>query len=238
MKPFKTYSIAIPQKGFEWHDEDAFYVSTRFPVYAVADGVTLSLKGELKTPRGSKPAAELFCKKSVGFLEQNFEMLSEKKIRSSYAHANKAVGELNKKNKIPLSAVAALVAVKEGTIFGSRLTDCGFAIVRRGKIFFKTPEYWSWLKRNKKEGYGVIDGKKKGLECIDCYKKRYKPNDLLLLFSDGFENHFKVKKFIHLFRAKNISGIDDAVRELDRRLAGQDEKKYGHERTLLIVHLL
>ncbi len=227
-----TFSITIPQYGFEWVDEDTYAISEKLPIYAVADGVTLSARDEITTPEGSRPASELFSKKTVEFLEKHYVKLSDKIIRETYAHANTAVAKLNKKYKIPLSTVGTLVAVKDGYLFGSRLTDCGFAIVRDGKLLFKTPEYWAWQKRNKKKTYGVIDGKAEALRHIDLYRKSYKTGDVLILFSDGFENHFKSKKFVAIFRKGNWAKLEPMVKKIDAELVAKDAK-YGHERTLI-----
>lgn len=229
-----AFVITLPQLGFEWLDEDTYVISKKFPIYAVADGVTLSARDEVTTPEGSRPAAELFSRKSVEFLEEHYDKLSDKIIREAYAHANAAVAKLNKKYNIPLSTVGSLVAVKDGYLLGSRITDCGFAIVRAGTLHFKTPEYWAWQKRHNKKTYGVIDGKAEALEHIDIYRKPYKAGDVLILFSDGFENHFKSKKFVAIFRARNWVKLEAMIKKIDTELVAKDAK-YGHERTLIAV---
>ena len=237
MKQFEFEYIYKTQKGFGWHNEDAWGINEKYPIYAVADGVTLRGLSELFHPSGSKPAADIFCECAVKTFEKNYAKLSKKAFRDAYSSANKEIGRYIAKNKLNISAVAALVAVRNGKIFGSRLTDCGFALIRGGKIIFKTPEYWSWAKKNKIKGYGVLDGKAKNLKYIDFYELAYAPGDILALFTDGFENHFSKKGFIASFKNKNFNNIEESIKTVDLKLVAKNPEKFGHERTLLIVQL-
>ena len=233
----KFYTITLLRKWFEWHEEDAWGASRRFPIYAVADGVTLPGIGELVTPRGSKPAAVIFCKRAVRFLERNFEHMSERTVRSAYAWANRFIRKLNTGKRHPLSTVAALVVVKNQYVFGSRITDCGFALLRDGKVIFKTPEYWSRLRKSRRQGYGTLDGTRRFLKYVETYQRPYRKGDRLLLFSDGFEHHFGAKEFRQLFKTGKLVDIRRRIKEADALLVRKNEMKYGKERTLVIAEL-
>ena len=230
--------ITIAQDDFEWHREDAWGWSNKFPVYAVADGVTAPAYEEFSFPTGPKQVADLFVKSAIKFAERSFKDCSEDTLRAAYGYANGEVKKLNRRLGGVFSAVGSLAAVKNGMIFGSRLTDCGFALMRAGKIVFKTPEFWRSLKSRKRQGYGIVDGKMNLEEYVDVYFLPYKAGDALALFTDGFEPHFRENKFTVLFRERNQKILKEKILKLDQALAARDAEKYGHERTLLYVRLV
>ena len=166
------------------------------------------------------------------------QKLSKKIIKLSYAYANNFVKKLNAKRVEKLSATAALVIVKDGTLFASRLCDSGFALFRERKILFRTPEFWSDAKRKKRKGYGVINGKASSLKYIDTYIIKYKPGDILVLYTDGFENHFGEKGFTSFFQNKNLNRIEINIKQVDAKLIAKDPEKFDKERTILIVQLM
>lgn len=233
----KVYAFTLTQKEFSWHNEDSFLASRRFPIYAVADGVTMPALHELLVPSESKLAADKFCKKSIEFLEKHFKALSPKTIKSAYECAGMEMKKLNAGRRHKLSATAALAAVKNGEIFGSRVCDCGFAVIRKGGILFKTPEFWSHLKSTGKKRYGTINGDAISLKYIDMYRLKYKSGDILALFTDGFENHFENREFVYLFADKHFENIKNKIKKFDAKLVNRGAEKFGHERTLLVAKL-
>lgn len=235
-------AIFYSQKEYPNHNEDAWAVSKKLPIYSVADGVTLKIPpGEpYPDPSGAKIVADLFCQKSIEFLEQHFDQLSNDQLKLAYQYANKAIGEFNAQEGKTYSTVASLVIVKNGKILGSRVTDCGFALLRNGKLIFKTPEFWSWNKAQGKSGYGLINGQMQVADYIDLYNLDYQPGDMLVLFSDGFENHFSVGGFVELFTGGDLAQLESRIKQIDSTLTEKEEinnKKYGLERTLLIIKL-
>lgn len=237
--PHKNYfHIHLPQRSFEWHFEDAWKVSKKFPIFAVADGVTVKEYKEIvNTPSDPKIVADLFCEKTIESLEKNFAKLSVQKIKRAYEFANKSIQIFNKTKKENFGTVGALVTIKDNKIFGSRVTDCGFALFRNGKMIFKTPEFWSWKKRHGQKNYGVLNGKMKISKYINLYDLNFKPGDILTLFTDGFENHFTSEKFRKIFRTRNLSKLKKEILKIDKELNNQDEHTYGLERTLLALLL-
>lgn len=236
----KVYAFTLTQKEFSWHNEDSYSASKKFPIYAVADGVTMPPLEELLAPSESKLAADIFCRKSVDFLEEYFKhkkTISTRILKEAYEYANNAVKKLNTRRDFKLSSTAMLAAATNGTIFGARLCDCGFVLFREGKTIFKTPEFWSRLKKSGKHGYGVIDGNPASLKYIDFYKMKYKKGDILALFSDGFENHVAKQEFVSLFKRENLNKIEKKIKKVDSGLVTQNPEKFGHERTILITGL-
>ena len=238
MKPKNYFAIHLPQAGFEWHFEDAWKVSKKFLIFAVADGVTVKEYKEIVTkPSDPKVVADLFCSKAIEFIEKNFSRLSKKKIEQAYEYANKSVRAFNRNKKENFGTVGSLAAIKDNKILGSRVTDCGFALFRNGKMIFKTPEFWSWKKRRKQKGYGVLNGKMKISKYINFYNLNYESGDILALFTDGFENHFREGKFKDLFKGKNLNSLKRKILKIDSGLNRNDEHTYGKERTLLVILL-
>ena len=233
----KYFSLVLPRRQYEWHEEDSFLASKTLPILAVADGVTLSDYTGLIAPFGPKIIADIFCQESVKYVEKHFEELSGQTLLSSYLAANQEVRKYNDSQGKIYSTVAALVAIKNRKVFGSRLTDCGFALIRKGELVFKTPEFWTWLKKSDRQGYGIINGQIDPTPYVDVYELEAEPGDLLLVFSDGFENHFSVPEFVGLFEGSDLEILETKIREIDRELAGSDEEKYGHERTLVVAAL-
>ena len=132
--------VYIPDKRFIWHNEDAWLSSEQFPIYAVADGVTMEGLEEVIFPTGAKMVADLFCRKTVEFLETKYKEASLDTLREAYSYANDAIKNLNATQPDIAAAVGSAVIVERDTILGSRITDCGFALLRRGALFFKTPD--------------------------------------------------------------------------------------------------
>lgn len=237
MADYTTRLFYFPQKGFRWHKEDSWRVSKKAPIFAVADGVTIQGFGELFMPSGSKRAADAFCEAVISVLESRYPRVDKQDFTSAYSHANKAVHEINTKEKTKLSTVGCVVVLEEEKILGSRITDCGFTLLRKGRIVFKTPEFWSWLKRTRKNGYGVVDGKQNVVRFINFYTKPFLPGDILLLFSDGFEQHFYEKQFLLVFKERGVEKISRKLKLVDAKLVEKNSDRFGHERTLLMIML-
>ena len=231
------FAVSLTQKHFEWHNEDAWSASEKMPIFAVADGVTMSPTDELAFPNGSKLAAGAFCRESMEVLEKGFDRLNRETIAAAYARANEEIKKVNAEYSANFSTVASLAAVKDGKIYGSRLTDCGLGLVRNGEVIFKTPEFWSFQNERGRRGYGVLNGAMDVSEYIDHYEIPCELGDFLLLWSDGFENHFGIAEFISLFAPFDLDSLRDDILKLDEKLVAQDNEKFGHERTLLVVKL-
>lgn len=202
MRSHEHSCFFLPDALVGWHNEDAWKASETFPVYAVADGVTQSLLKELVLPTGPKLVADLCCAEVIAFLEKRYNDISADILKDAYVSANGAIKRLNVERRETAATVASVVAVKDGRVFGSRLTDCGFALMRKGKIAFKTPEFWALAKREHREGYGKLDGETDVRPWVDVYELVYEKGETLTLFSDGFEQHFGVKEFLDCFAKK------------------------------------
>lgn len=239
MPRFAYKAIFFPQEGFEWHNEDAWRVSSRAPIFAVADGVTMPLQDELAAPSPAKKVAELFCRETIRSLEAQYPRITFAAVKNSYEAANEAAGEWNERHKETAGAVGAVAAISGTYAYLSRLTDCGIALIRQGRLAFKTPEFWSSLKRKPKRlrGHGVVSGEAPVARFVETWRVGWREGDTLALFTDGFENHFSVPSFVRLFRERNLNVLAEHIEEADEALADRDTGSFGRERTLLIARL-
>jgi len=137
-------------------NEDAVLVSKKFPILAVADGVTQShyKNGRYALPYGAKKAAQIFCKSSVKYLEKNLgnKKLSPSQIKNivkdSFDSGNAKIKALNEKHEINektmdyvqhdwFDTVGVTAVVVSGVLHYGVVGDCGLAIFNQSdkKIF-------------------------------------------------------------------------------------------------------
>jgi len=248
---FSTLVYTLNPVYFHHPPEDAFKASKKYPIYAVADGVTLEVKKGEKYPllpdrkiSGPKMTAEIFCQEAVEFLEKKYFQFQEKSfdklrvyLKQAFQKANQAIFDFNKRYESDFSTVAALAIIYDGNLFGARITDCGLAVIDKKGVKFKTPEFWQTRGRpGKMIGYGVLNGQKKALEFIDFYQTPLKENDVIIIYSDGFEPYFFLKEFINLFSSwQNTKEVKEKLKDFSERMASFDRKLYGLERTLIAV---
>ncbi|MEK7562512.1 MAG: PP2C family serine/threonine-protein phosphatase [Patescibacteria group bacterium] len=115
-------------------NEDFYLLSKKFSIFAVADGVTQShySNGDCVFPEGAKEAAEIFCRATVEYLEENLD------LKSAFNFANEKIKELNEKYGIDkkmdyviydwFDAVGAAGFILENKLFYGYVGDCGLII--------------------------------------------------------------------------------------------------------------
>ena len=166
--PYLT--VQYLQKWHEWHQEDAWRVSQTYPIYAIADGVTQKIYLNLTPPLGPKVVAEIFCAETIRRLEDFYShCLSKRILAEAFAVANQAIAKHNNKTDNPGVTVGAAVVIKRGRLYGARAADCGFAVLRGGQLFFKTPEFWSANKLSGRDNYARLDGQFPVVDYLDFF---------------------------------------------------------------------
>lgn len=87
--------------GFERLREDYFVQSKKFPIFTVADGVTLVINsGEVyPSPSGAGEVARIFCKSAIKQSEKLLAHFQTKNISDIFAKANARVENYNHKRK-------------------------------------------------------------------------------------------------------------------------------------------
>ena len=151
--------LHIDQRRFskEFHpEEDAFLASEQYPIFAVADGVTLEVgkDGKYPNPSGAGVAAKIFCEEAVRAGERLYNGFTDRDVQSVFKAANDAVGEYNKKegrtretvNYLDydlFAATAAFALLKDGVLYWGSLCDSYVAYFDTiGTRVFKSPICW------------------------------------------------------------------------------------------------
>lgn len=170
MKVFST----LKQSSFHLNrpQEDFFAISKKYPIYVVADGVTLNFDDENYYPKesGAGDVADIFCKSVILEAEKRFEDFSEKDLSEVFDVGNKAVAEYNKSCKITkeninywnidlFSATTSFLLMKDGKAFWWSLCDSGVAVFNKtGKKVFCSANNWDAIT---KLASGIITEKEK-----------------------------------------------------------------------------
>lgn len=140
-------------------NEDALLISKKFPIFAVADGVTQSHypNGRYALPYGAKEGAHIFCRKVVHFLEKNanFKEKDGRKIKNTikeaFNEANQEIKKLNKKHGIQkrmdykehdwFDTVGIIAVIIKNELYYGFVGDCGLAIFdKNNKKRFQTKD--------------------------------------------------------------------------------------------------
>lgn len=158
------------------------------------------------------------------------------------------------------------VILKNKLYWGSIADSFVAVFSKNGKLKFRSPDGWRHMKfpkdfkgwswqeqrthvrkylrngiiRDKKIGYGVLNGEAKAMKYLDSGVVQLNTGDLIVVGTDGYEHNIKVKSFIKLLREiiKEKKGAKSKLRELEKILIKKNPDKYGHERTLLAVKVI
>jgi serine/threonine protein phosphatase PrpC len=239
MYPYISYTKS--KKDLEWRAEDSFYVSKTKPIFSVADGVTLLKYENTKSPTLAREAADIFSIATTEYLEEHLESVSIEKVYEAYNYAKNKIQEHYEKLGIDLDSrrgVTGAVAIINGdSIIGSRFLDSGIALFRLGKQIFKTPEFWSWRKKEGDRSYPYITLNEDMKTYIQTYDIPYEKGDFLVLYTDGFEDQFSSPEFVSIFASKNVKEIEEKLKNIDDVLSKNDTKKWGDERTIVVTQI-
>lgn len=146
--------------------EDYHLISSKYPIYVVADGVTLkrNAEGDYPVPSGAFEVAKLFCEVVIAEAEARYDSFGDIKSDSSkileeiFVIGNQKVKEYNDaQGRTPetidyrefdlFSTTTALVLIKDGKIYWWSLCDAGVFIFEsnslgHGAQIFQSPEAW------------------------------------------------------------------------------------------------
>ncbi len=147
--------------------EDFLKTSPQYPIFAVADGVTLLQfpveKKKYPNPSPAGDVSRIFCEKAVELGETLYPSISERGILEIFRGANQAVGEYNKahgrtKGSIDYwdvdfyAATAAVAVVKDNLVYWGSICDSYVVCFGvDGSIRFQSPHCDSKSKGNPSE---------------------------------------------------------------------------------------
>ena len=134
--------------------EDYTAVSAKYPIFVVADGVTLKRdqEGNYPDPSGAYEAAKLFCEKVIEEAEKVYENFSESDIQNVFAAGNTAVKKLNDSHGIVegkldfrgfdyFSTTTSFALIKDGILYWWTMHDCGLEVLSpAGDVLFRAPK--------------------------------------------------------------------------------------------------
>lgn len=156
--------------------EDYFLASRKYPIFAVADGVTLELDkmGRYPDPSGAGEVARIFCEVAVKEAEKVYSRFGKSDLRKVFARANLAVAKYNRsqdraKAKLNywdfdlFAATMALAVVKDKLVYWASLCD-SFVMCfdKAGRQKFKSPDCWPTLRQNLPQNWlAAPEGKRK-----------------------------------------------------------------------------
>jgi len=257
--------------------EDFLFFSNRYPIFVVADGVTLNPGKGKRYPKksGAFEAAKIFCQAVVSETEKRYENFKEKDLLEIFRAGNSDVRQYNisqgrTKRTINyfdvdlFSTTASFALIKNKKVYWFSLCDAAVAhFNKRGKRLFTSAGCWdicrgylpkNWQEFSEKEklialhknyrnkisqsgqliGYGVINGEESAEFYLNKGVLKIKIGDLLFLYTDGFENYFKLKKFVELFKLWP-ENIDRELNKLIAKKSKQNLRKFGAEKTLIAI---
>ncbi len=151
----RRYSTVTP--SYENHPrEDYHLISNKYPIYIVADGVTLKrdAEGIYPTPSGAYELAKIFCHTIVEEAEKMYESFTEQKLNELFKLGNAVTDTFNKSlgrtkdvidyREFDMFAVTtAFVLIKDETVYWWSLGDSGITAFDENKNnVFQSPEAW------------------------------------------------------------------------------------------------
>lgn len=288
--PAKEFlKIVLKQKGlgleieklqdFVHFQEDYLLQSEKYPIFAVADGVSLEFNkdGTYPIPSGASEVAHIFCEKVIEEAEKLYDEFDKDTLSVIFKKANEAIGKYNQVNGRSkktinywdfdlFAATAAFAVIKNNKVFWASICD-SFVVHfdKTEQLKFKSPECWVLIKRNQPRGkkalseqekrimvrkiyrngidkkgnligYGVVTGEKAAARYLNSGVIRLTPEDIIALFTDGFEEYLKLPEFINLFK-KWPADIEEKVKKFTAQKSKQEPEKFGHERTLFVIKI-
>lgn len=167
-------------------NEDFYLISSMFPIFTVADGVTQGRfeSGAYAFPTGARAAAQIFCYTNTEFLEKNIDFkqkdnlkFNKTLIEKSFNLANLRIKELNTNEGIDkklnyfdydwFDAVGVLGFILGDNLYYGFVGDCGLAIFdKANRLKFQTKdETQPFLDKAKKiyKNWGELSFKQKSI---------------------------------------------------------------------------
>lgn len=156
-------------KKYSHPREDYFKISEKFPIFAVADGVTLEYSGgKYPNPSGAGEVAKIFCEAVIKETEKSYSRFAVSDIKKVFIKANFAVGKYNcsqgrikkKLNYLDFdlfAATAAFVVIKNNCVYWASMCDSSVIHFNKsGKLKFYSPDCWPNLRKNLPAGWAEI----------------------------------------------------------------------------------
>lgn len=162
------------------------------------------------------------------------------------------------------AATTAFAVIKDDMVYWASICDSGVAHFNKNRqLAFKSDDQWNvirenlpadWLKIPENErkkiirktyrngvgpdgrliGYGVATGEKAAERYLNTGKFAVAAGEVVMVFSDGFENYLKLGEFTKLFLSWP-RGLKSKLKKITRHKAVDDPGNFGRERTLIAI---
>lgn len=171
----RILSISKPAVFRDFHSqEDHFLISKRYPIFVVADGVTLNFDNgkDYSSASGAKEAAKIFCEAVVAQAEKMYENFKEWDISAIFEAGNTAVLKYNisqgrTKDTINywdvdfFSATTSFLLIKDNKAYWWSLCDSGMIVFRNLEKIFQSPGGWinfpnDWSEKENKKAKVIL----------------------------------------------------------------------------------
>lgn len=155
--------------------EDWIEISKKYPIFAIADGVSLEpdSRGNYPHHSGAQDAARIFCKSVIKESEKLYRKFDESSLEHVFRVANQAVGKYNKKHKrtkktinywdVDLFATTSAIAViRDETMYWASLCDAGICHYdKNGVCTLLTYSCWPNMIKNLPKNFEKIEEKER-----------------------------------------------------------------------------
>lgn len=150
----KIFSVAKPSSlGPDRPQEDFLLLSKKYPIFVVADGVTLRAKEGEKypNPSGAAKVAEIFCKAAIFEAEKRYDNFKIEDLKEIFKIANKEVADYNESKGITkkvinyydvdfFSATTAFLIIKNKKAYWFSICDSGVIVLNKsGERILSSP---------------------------------------------------------------------------------------------------
>jgi len=135
--------------------EDTWEISLKYPIFTIADGVTLRGKGKeyYPIPSPALKVAKIFCQEAIKFSERNYQDFSLKEVKKVFEFTNRKIKEFNKKRGITkkrkdfnywdvdfYQCIAGFVFIKKEKLYWGKINDVDIFIYdQKGNLKFQSP---------------------------------------------------------------------------------------------------
>lgn len=276
----RRYGLDLNELKSEIHPQEDFLLSSnKYPIFVVADGVTLIQffieKKPYPNPSPAGDVARIFCKALLKAAEDKYESFTESDIKEIFKLGNKSVEKYNQEhgrtkemvdfwNNDFYAATAAFAIIKDNIVYWGSVCDSYVAHFHGKNLSFRSPDCnakteaetspfaedssdqkakakYTWsIKRNgindagKLVGYGVVTGEEAANRYLNFGKFEVKQDDLIAIFTDGFEDYIHLPKFISIFKDWPHN-IEQHIKEFTIIKIKEDPDKFGRERSLHVI---
>lgn len=219
-------------------NEDLALFEKKYNIGIVLDGVTRDrIEGVYPNPSPARVASELFANTIINKFEE-INTHGKSKICELIQEANKNIKIYNEELRDSfLAGTVGIIFVIEGDKFHyAYIGDCSAGILRNDMYRVFTEKQTVMIQKHKHEytskeirtnicnhinhpcGYGVWNGEPEAMDFVKYGTIKVQPGDIVLLYTDGFEEEMKGYKISNLCK--------EPLKGMSKERISQDDKTF------------